>query len=247
MEWLTLSRSSLDDRLRVEILTNACLEEECSLPFPHPAPIEADLVVERTMRGLRVALDRDGLPGLRLRSLRHDGDDPTTAQHLSRRARWVLTVLKRREEILARVGQAVVEVQRAYLDGQAERPVPLTVTAMAAQVGLHPSTVSRVIRQKLMLAPRGVVELASLFGRMNGEAREAVRDLLASEGSSRRLTDRVLPSCWPRGGWCSPGERSRSIGALWELSPRAGEGRLPRAASDRRRSRSRARWLRVVA
>ena len=192
LEWLTLSRSSLDDRLRVEILTNPCLEEECCLPFPHPAPIEADLVVERTMRGLRVALDRDGLPGLRLRSLRHDGDDPASAQHLSRRARWVLTVLKRREEILARVGQAVAEAQRAYLDGQAERPIPLTVTAMAARVALHPSTVSRVIRQKLMLAPRGVVELASLFGRMNGEAREAVRDLLASEGSSRRLTDRCI-------------------------------------------------------
>ena len=192
LEWLTLSKSSLGERLRIEILTNPCLEEECWLPFPHPAPIEADLVVERTMRGLRVALDRDGLPRLRFCSLRHNGDDPTSAQRFSRRARWVLTVLKRREEILARVGQAVVEVQRAYLDGQAERPIPLTVTAMAARVGLHPSTVSRVIRRKLVAAPRGVVELASLFGRLNGEAREAVRDLLASETPSRRLTDRRI-------------------------------------------------------
>lgn len=189
LEWLTLSKSSLGERLRVEIIGNPCLEEERCLPFPRDALIEADLVVERTTRGLRVTLDRDGLPSLRLCSLRHNADDPTPAQHFFRRARWVLTVLKRREEIFTRVSQAVVEVQRAYLDGQAERPIPLTVTAMAARVGLHPSTVSRVIRQKLVLAPRGVVELASLFGRMNGEAREAVRDLLASETPSGRLTD----------------------------------------------------------
>ena len=192
LEWLTLSKSSLDERLRAEIIRNPWLEEERGLPFPRSSPITADLVVERTMRGLRVALDPDALPRLRLRSLGHNGDDPTTAQHISRRARWVLTVLKRREEILTRVGQAVVEAQQAYLDGRAERPAPLTVTAMAARVGLHPSTVSRVIRQKLVLAPRGVVELASLFGRRNGEAWEAVRDLLASEGSSRRLTDRRI-------------------------------------------------------
>lgn len=192
LEWLTLSKTSLSERLRTEVVSNPCLEEERGLPFPRSAPIEADLVAERTMRGLRVALDRDGLPRLRVCSLGHHGDDPTSEQRFARRARWVLAVLKRREEILTRVGQAVVEVQRAYLDGHAERPIPLTVTAMAARVGLHPSTVSRVIRQKLVLAPRGVVELASLFGRRNGEAREAVRDLLASERPSRRLTDRRI-------------------------------------------------------
>jgi RNA polymerase sigma-54 factor len=192
LEWLTLSKSSLGDRLRGEIIRNPCLEEELDLPFPRPAPIEADLVVERTMRGLRVALDREGLPRLRLRALGRNGDDPASGRHFSRRARWVLAVLKRREEILARVGRAVAEAQRAYLDGQAERPMPLTVTATARRVGLHPSTVSRVIRHKLVLAPRGVVELASLCGRATGEAREAVRALLASDEGAGQLTDRRI-------------------------------------------------------
>jgi len=108
---------------------------------------------------------------------------------LQRRARWVLVVRKRRAEILERVGQAAVEAQRGYLDGQAEWPIPLAAAAVAKQIGVHPSTVSRVIRQKRLLAPRGVVDLQSLFGRSNGEARQAVRDLLASEAAHGRLTD----------------------------------------------------------
>lgn len=192
LEWLTLSRTLLGERLRAEVTRNPWLEEEGCLPFPRATPIEADLVVERTARGLRVALDRDGCPRLRLRSPGHNGDDPTSAQRCVHRARWVLTVLKRRDEILTRVGQAVAEVQQAYLDGRAARPIPLTITAMAARVGLHPSTVSRVIRGKLVLAPRGVLELPSLFGAKNGEAREAVRGLLASDGPSLRLTDRRI-------------------------------------------------------
>jgi RNA polymerase sigma-54 factor len=200
LEWLTLSKTSLGEQLRAEVITNPWLEEERCLPFPRAAPIEADLVVERTARGLRVALDRDGRPRLRLRSPGHNGDDPTSAQRCVRRARWVLTVLKRRDEILTRVGRAVAEVQQAYLDGRAARPIPLTITAMAARVGLHPSTVSRVIRRKLVLAPRGAVELASLFGGKNGEAREAVRDLLASDGLSPRLTDRRIAALLATGG-----------------------------------------------
>ncbi|MBI3628197.1 MAG: hypothetical protein HY217_01160, partial [Candidatus Rokubacteria bacterium] len=189
LEWLTLSRSVLGARVRSELAGNPFLGEEWPLPFPASAPVDTDLILVNWGRRPTVRLNREGVPMLRFSSHGGHGGDPASARRLQRRARWVLVVLKRRAEILERVGQAAVEAQLGYLDGQAEWPIPLAAAAVAKQIGVHPSTVSRVIRQKRLLAPRGVVDLQSLFGRSKAEARQAVRDLLASEAAHGRLTD----------------------------------------------------------
>lgn len=189
MAWLTLSKPALTERVRLEQAKNPCLEEEWCLPFPSSVPIGADMIVERTPRGLRARVIDEGLPRLRLCPRGANGCSPEAAHRFHQRARWVLAMLKRRREILGKVGQAVVEVQQAYLHGQAERPTPLTLTAVANRVGLHVSTVSRVTRDKLLLAPRGVVELRSLFRTPATEAREAVREVLALEPLRGILND----------------------------------------------------------
>ena len=175
LAWLTLSKAELAERLQLELVNNPCLAEEWCLPFPPSVPIEIDLIVERTSRGLRVRLNDEGLPKPRHCSLGHDGLGPEAARHLQHRARWVLTILRRRGEILEKVGQAVAEAQQAYLEGQVARPIPLTLTAVAKRAGLHPSTVSRVTRRKFLLASRGLVEMRHLFPTPLIEAREAIR------------------------------------------------------------------------
>lgn len=189
LAWLTLFKPALAERVRLELANNPCLGEEWCLPFPPSVPIEADLIMERTSRGVRVRLSEEGLPKLRLCPSGGSGCGPEAARRLRQRAQWVLTALRRRREILEKVGQAVAEAQQAYLEGQVARPVPLTLTAVAKRVGLHPSTVSRVIRRKFLLAPRGLVELRPLFGTPAAEAREAIRELLASKSTCGILRD----------------------------------------------------------
>lgn len=189
LAWLTLSKPALIERVRLELANNPGLEEEWCLPFPSSVPGETDLIVEPIAGGLRVRLVDEGVPRLGLCRSGRDGVSPEAALRVLRRARWVLAMLRRRGEILEKVGQAVAEAQQAYLTGQAERPLPLTLTAVARRVGLHPSTVSRVTREKLLLAPRGVVELRRLFGTPAAEAREAIRELLASEPTRGIIND----------------------------------------------------------
>jgi len=181
LAWLTLSKPALIEQVRLELANNPCLVEEWWLPFPPSVPIETDLIVEPTAGGLKVRLIDEGFPKLGLRLSGRDGVSPETMLRSHRRARWVLGVLRRRGEILGRVAQAVAEAQQAYLTGQAEYPIPLTVRAVAKRVGLHPSTVSRVTRNKLLLTPRGIVELRWLFRPPQSEVREAIARLLSSE------------------------------------------------------------------
>lgn len=189
LAWLTLSKPALIERVRLELANNPCLEEEWCLPFPSSVPTETDVIVEPIAGGLRVRLSDEGVPRLGLCRSGRDGVSPEAARRLHGRARWVLAMLRRRGEILEKVGRAVAEAQQAYLTGQAERPTSLTLTAVAKRVGVHPSTVSRVTRNKLLLAPRGVVELRRLFGTPAVEVREAILDLLASEPTRGIISD----------------------------------------------------------
>lgn len=189
LAWLTLSKPALIERVRLELANNPCLVEEWWLPFPPSLPTETDLIVEPMGGGLRARLIDEGFPRLGLCLSGRDGVSPEAVLRFHRRARWVVGVLRRRGEILERVAQAVAEAQQAYLTGHAERPLPLTLTAVAKRVGLHLSTVSRVTRQKLLLTPRGVVELRHLFQTPAAEAREGIRELLAWESTCGMLSD----------------------------------------------------------
>lgn len=99
------------------------------------------------------------------------------AQH-ERAARQLVRQIDARADVLARVTALAVTHQRAYLQVGDSGHRPLTRTAVANELGLHPSTVSRAVRDKWLRLPAGqVVELARLFGK-GVAARAALRLLL---------------------------------------------------------------------
>lgn len=62
LEWLTLSKSALGERVRSELAGNPFLSEEWPLPFPASAPADTDLIWGRRP-GVR--LNGDGVPMFR--------------------------------------------------------------------------------------------------------------------------------------------------------------------------------------
>lgn len=226
--WLTLSKPALGERVRLELSQNPCLGEDWGLPLWSAATTEPDLVVDRTGGGPAVRLNDEGLPRLRLCSPGAYGGGAETSLRSCHRARWVLTVLRRRATILCAVGEVVAQFQWPFLSGQADRPIPLTLTAVARRTGLHLSTVSRVTRNKLLLAPRGLVELRSLFGPPNGELEEAVRELLTSEPTAGISTDaRISELLGARGLPTSRRTVSKYRWALGVAGARARRGGSP--------------------
>ena len=106
------------------------------------------------------------------------------------RARFFLQRLDRRWTTMVTVVQAVVQRQRAFLLTGPAAMVPLTRRQIADDIGVHESTVSRVIRGRHALLPsRRVIPLDAFFDAAAG-ARDALARTVAAE--ERPLSDSEL-------------------------------------------------------
>lgn len=158
-----------------------------------PAYVVPDLVVspdEGAPSGYRVELTDTATASLRALSGRPGSGS----------ARMFLAKLHDRRETLRRVAEQVVAHQRAFLREGPARLRPLTRSEVAAELGLHESTVSRAVAEKYVLLPdRTTATLAAFFGTAGG-ADEMLRRLLESEvgqRSDKQLADRMRCAGYP--------------------------------------------------
>ncbi|WP_457946080.1 hypothetical protein ACTAQI_11895 [Pseudarthrobacter sp. alpha12b] len=99
-------------------------------------------------------------------------------------ARRLLYQIDRRAGALLRITECAVTHQRDFLDHGAGHHRPLTRTAVANEVGLHPSTVSRAVSSKRLRLPSGsITDLACLFGK-GLAARAALQESMAAAGTA---------------------------------------------------------------
>lgn len=99
-------------------------------------------------------------------------------------ARRLLYQIDRRAGALLRITECAVTHQKDFLDHGAGHHRPLTRTAVALEIGLHPSTVSRAVSGKRLRLPSGrVTDLACLFGK-GLAARAALQESIAAGGAA---------------------------------------------------------------
>ncbi|WP_123769588.1 RNA polymerase factor sigma-54 [Vulcaniibacterium tengchongense] len=117
-------------------------------------------------------------------------------------ARWLLKSLEARGETLLKVARCLIRQQAAFLEFGDSALRPLTLREVAAEVGLHESTVSRAIARKYARTPRGTIPLRAFFasGIETGAGGEAsstaiqamIRRLIESENPRKPLSDARL-------------------------------------------------------
>jgi RNA polymerase sigma-54 factor len=117
-------------------------------------------------------------------------------------ARWFLKSLVSRNETLMKVATAIVEYQRGFLEYGTEAMKPMVLANIAETVGLHESTISRVVNQKYMHTPSGVFELKYFFSSHVGTAgggecsstavRTMIKKLIEEESASKPLSDSAI-------------------------------------------------------
>ena len=118
-------------------------------------------------------------------------------------ARWLLKNLQARGETLLKVLRCLVRQQSGFLEFGNQALRPLTLREVAAEVGLHESTVSRAVSRKYVRTPRGTLPLRAFFasGIETGGGGEA--SSTAIQSMIRRLIDadfRRAPGRIPEGG-----------------------------------------------
>lgn len=158
---------------------------------PHAAPLrEPDLVATRGEAGWTVAINRSALPSVSLA----EAKGPGRAE-----ARAILRMVEGRNVTLLTVGQEIMARQVAALEQGMAALVPMTMAEVAEAVGLHESTVSRVVAGTAVDTPRGTWWLRALFtqaaqegGPAAGALRDRLAQLIAGEDPGAPLSDAAL-------------------------------------------------------
>lgn len=106
------------------------------------------------------------------------------------RARHFIDALDQRRATLRRIGEFVVTWQDDFFEHGPAHLKPLTRTAVAKALGVHESTVSRAVSDKILQLPNGrLIEFSDLFDRSLA-AKEAIRQLIRTSGSP--FSDRAI-------------------------------------------------------
>ncbi|MCA9225499.1 MAG: RNA polymerase factor sigma-54 [Planctomycetales bacterium] len=134
--------------------------------------VTPDVRVEQNDHGeYRVVLDDDRTPTLRIseyyrRRLQSGLATPEEREFIKRKinaAQWLIESIEQRRNTLTRVAQAIVNYQRSFLDNGPEYIEPLKMQQIADEVGVHVTTVSRAVDDKLIDTPRGIFPLKRFF------------------------------------------------------------------------------------
>jgi RNA polymerase sigma-54 factor len=101
---------------------------------------------------------------------------------------------------LRRVAEYAVQHQQEFIVAGETALKPLTRAEVAAELGLHESTVSRAVADKFALLPDGTtVPLSRFFGVSGGVDGELRKLLESTDGpiSDQRLADRLREAGYP--------------------------------------------------
>lgn len=101
-------------------------------------------------------------------------------KHLTR-ARSFLTNLRHRESLLQRIGEAIVERQEDFLRYGVRYLNPMTRAEIAAELGVHESTLSRATADKTALLPNRTLTPLSEFFVAARRVQDVLRELITQE------------------------------------------------------------------
>jgi RNA polymerase sigma-54 factor len=169
--------------------------------------IEPDVHIRKIDDEYTIHLNDDGLPRLRINSkyarmLEGAAIDPQVAGYLRdkmRSAVWLMKSIDQRQRTIYKVAKSIVTFQRNFLDHGIEHLRPMVLRQVAEDIGMHESTISRVVSNKYMYTPRGLFPMKYFFHSGVDSARgenvsslvvkERIKKLVESENPSRPLSD----------------------------------------------------------
>lgn len=78
-------------------------------------------------------------------------------------ARWLVKALDQRTQNILKVAATLVAAQQNFMKYGLAQLQPLTLKDVAIELGLHESTISRIVNHKYLQTPRGVFEMRVFF------------------------------------------------------------------------------------
>lgn len=176
----------------------------------HIEYVEPEIFVKNKNGKYVVDVDNDRLPHIRISSYyRKLLDNPeTTAEvksYIRERIRsgvFLIRSIQQRQRTIHRIATVIVDSQQDFFEYGVTRLQPMTMSEVAAQAGVHETTVSRTVANKYMQTPAGLFALKYFFtpglksdsGKIisNRTIQDKIAHLVANENSSKPLSDQAI-------------------------------------------------------
>ncbi|MEK7793826.1 MAG: RNA polymerase factor sigma-54 [Candidatus Hydrogenedentota bacterium] len=172
--------------------------------------VTPDLTVEKIDDDWVVRLSNESVPELSInedyRKLTRDKsiarDEKEYIRDKLRSAQWLIRNIDQRQQTILRIGTAIMEVQREFLEKGVEKLRPLTLQEIADMVGVHEATVSRTTRGKYMQTPQGLFELKYFFSpaipkkegqdQSSKSVQSMIKKIIEGEDKQKPLSDQAI-------------------------------------------------------
>lgn len=133
--------------------------------------VQPEVTIAKVDGEFVIIQNEEGMPQLRLNSsyrelLKSNGVSGETKAFLREKFRSAVDLLRsvsQRKRTIYRVCECIVNRQREFLEQGPSALRPMLIKDVASELGVHSSTISRVVTNKYVDTPQGVMELRKFF------------------------------------------------------------------------------------
>ncbi|MFL6375021.1 MAG: RNA polymerase factor sigma-54 [Pyrinomonadaceae bacterium] len=169
--------------------------------------VSPEVYIEKLDEDYVIYFTDDGTPRLRISPtyngmLQKPDTTKETKDFIKEKVRSAVDLLRNiehRRQTIYRVVECIVRRQSDFLDHGVEHLKPMMLKDVAEDIGMHLSTISRVVNRKYAHTPQGVLELRRFFseGMLNEEGEEVstrilklrIKKMIEEEDTKNPLTD----------------------------------------------------------
>lgn len=209
-----LSHLSKDTGIDVNTLNEEINKVRSLDPYPgrryssdEPIYVSPEVYIEKVEDDYVVYFTDDGSPRLRIsptyqKLVGQQDTSKETKDFIKDKVRSAVDLLRNiehRRQTIYRVVECIVDRQREFLDKGVQFIKPMMLKDIAEDIGMHLSTISRVVNRKYAHTPQGVIELRRFFseGMMNEDGEEVstrilklrIKKMIEEEDTHKPLTD----------------------------------------------------------
>ena len=172
-----------------------------------PIYVSPEVYIEKVEGDYLVYFTDDGSPRLRIsptyqKLVDQNGTSKETKDFIKEKVRSAVDLLRNiehRRQTIYRVVECIIQRQRDFLDHGVQHIKPMMLKDIAEDIGMHLSTISRVVNRKYAHTPQGVIELRRFFseGMLNEDGEEVstrilklrIKKMIEDEDTRKPLTD----------------------------------------------------------
>jgi RNA polymerase sigma-54 factor len=200
--------------LEVADLNEEINKIRCLDPYPgrrysseEPVFVAPEVYIEKVDDEYVIYFTDDGSPRLRIsqtyqKLVDQNGTSKETKDFIKDKVRSAVDLLRNiehRRQTIYRVVECIVNRQQEFLDKGVQFIKPMMLKDVAEDIGMHLSTISRVVNRKYAHTPQGVIELRRFFseGMLNEDGEEVstriiklkIKKMVEEENSQKPITD----------------------------------------------------------